>query len=111
MGYFVTGATGFIGRHLVSNLPKRKGSVHMLVRKSFPEMLEAIGKRMGCDMTRVIAVNGDMTAAKCPTLAPEEAADLLVKAIIEKPSRAGSRPGCGSSRRCLMRWCRKLAKW
>lgn len=33
MGYFVTGATGFIGRYLVGNLLKRKGSVHVLVRE------------------------------------------------------------------------------
>jgi uncharacterized protein YbjT (DUF2867 family) len=33
MSYFVTGATGFIGRFLVGNLLKRKGTVHVLVRK------------------------------------------------------------------------------
>ena len=65
MSYFVTGATGFIGRHLVSNLLKRKGTVHVLVRKGSSKKLEAIGKKMGWDMTRVIAVNGDMTAATC----------------------------------------------
>ena len=31
MAYFVTGATGFIGRFLVSNLLKRRGTVHVLV--------------------------------------------------------------------------------
>ena len=65
MSYFVTGATGFIGRHLVSNLLKRKGSVHVLLRKGSHKKLAAIGKQMGWDMSRVIAVNGDMTAAKC----------------------------------------------
>ncbi|MHB8912055.1 MAG: SDR family oxidoreductase [Lysobacter sp.] len=65
MSYFVTGATGFIGRHLVSNLLKRKGSVHVLVRKSSHKKLAAIGRQMGWDMSRVIAVNGDMTAGKC----------------------------------------------
>jgi len=65
MSYFVTGATGFIGRHLVSNLLKRKGPIHVLVRKGSRRKLEAIGKRMGWDMSRVIAVSGDMTAAKC----------------------------------------------
>ena len=34
MAYFVTGGTGFIGRFLIDNLLKRKGSVvHVLVRK------------------------------------------------------------------------------
>jgi len=65
MSYFVTGATGFIGRHLVSNLLKRKGSIHVLVRKSSHKKLAAIGKTMGWDMSRVIAVSGDMTAGKC----------------------------------------------
>lgn len=65
MSYFVTGATGFIGRHLVSNLLKRKGNVHVLLRKGSQKKLAAIGKRMGWDMSRVIAVNGDMTAPKC----------------------------------------------
>ena len=65
MSYFVTGATGFIGRHLVSNLLKRKGPVHVLVRKGSRSKLAAIGKKMGWDMARVIAVHGDMTAPKC----------------------------------------------
>ena len=65
MSYFVTGATGFIGRHLVSNLLKRKGTIHVLVRKGSSKKLVAIGQKMGWDMTRVIVVHGDMTAATC----------------------------------------------
>jgi thioester reductase-like protein len=53
MSYFVTGATGFIGRHLVANLLKRKGTVYVLVRKDSQKKLEAIGERMGWDMARV----------------------------------------------------------
>ena len=33
MAYFVTGATGFIGRFLVANLLKRGEPVYVLVRK------------------------------------------------------------------------------
>ncbi len=33
MSYFVTGATGFIGRHLVEQLLKRDGEIHVLVRE------------------------------------------------------------------------------
>ena len=33
MSYFVTGATGFLGRFLVDKLLRRKGSIHVLVRK------------------------------------------------------------------------------
>ena len=32
MAYFVTGGTGFIGRFLIDNLLKRKGTIHVLVR-------------------------------------------------------------------------------
>src|SRR5688500_815947 len=65
MSYFVTGATGFLGRHLVSNLLKRKGTIHVLVRKDSQKKLDAIGGQMGCDMKRVVPVVGDVTAAKC----------------------------------------------
>lgn len=60
MSYFVTGATGFIGRHLVSNLLKRKGTVYVLVRKSSQAKLRDIGERMGWDMARVQPVLGDL---------------------------------------------------
>lgn len=60
MSYFVTGATGFIGRHLVSNLLKRKGTVYVLVRKSSQAKLRDIGERMGWDMARVQPVVGDL---------------------------------------------------
>jgi thioester reductase-like protein len=33
MGYFVTGATGFIGRRLVERLLERRGKIHVLVRE------------------------------------------------------------------------------
>lgn len=64
MSYFVTGATGFIGRHLVSNLLKRKGTVFVLVRKSSQARLKDIGERMGWDMARVQIVTGDLGKAK-----------------------------------------------
>jgi NAD(P)-dependent dehydrogenase (short-subunit alcohol dehydrogenase family) len=65
MSYFVTGATGFIGRFLVGNLLRRKGMVHVLVRKDSMKKLEAIGRKMGWDMKRVVPVAGDMTAPRC----------------------------------------------
>ncbi len=39
--YFVTGATGFIGRHLVERLLEREGDIHVLVREGSREKLEA----------------------------------------------------------------------
>ncbi|NUO76035.1 MAG: SDR family oxidoreductase, partial [Lysobacter sp.] len=65
MSYFVTGATGFIGRFLVSNLLKRKGTIYVLVRKDSQKKYEATAKKMGWDLKRVVPVYGDMTAAKC----------------------------------------------
>jgi NAD(P)-dependent dehydrogenase (short-subunit alcohol dehydrogenase family) len=40
MTYFVTGATGFIGRHLVERLLAREGDVYVLVREGSAEKLD-----------------------------------------------------------------------
>ena len=40
MSYFVTGATGFIGRHLVERLLEREGDIYVLVREGSTEKLE-----------------------------------------------------------------------
>jgi len=61
MSYFVTGATGFIGRFLVSNILKRKGPVHVLVRKGSEKKLDAIAEKMGWDRKRIIPVTGDLS--------------------------------------------------
>ena len=65
MGYFVTGGSGFIGRHLIDNLLKRKGTIHVLVRKDSLKKFDALAKKMGWDSKRVLPVTGDMTAPKC----------------------------------------------
>ncbi len=64
MSYFVTGATGFIGRYLVSNLLKRKGAVHVLVRKGSEKKLDAIAEKMGWDRKRIVPVTGDLSKPK-----------------------------------------------
>ena len=61
MSYFVTGATGFIGRFLVSNLLKRKGTVHVLLRKGSEKKLDAIATSMGWDRKRIVVVTGDLS--------------------------------------------------
>ena len=62
MSYFVTGATGFIGRFLVAELlDHREGDVHVLVRESSLPRLRAADRRSGTP-TRVIPVVGDLGA-------------------------------------------------
>ncbi len=59
MTYFVTGATGFIGRHLVAELlRKREGEVFALVREASRERLDELIEGWG---DRVTAVAGDLT--------------------------------------------------
>ena len=60
MTYFVTGATGFIGRHLVEKLYARKGTIYCLVRKGSTEKFEALRERLGDDGKRLVAVQGDI---------------------------------------------------
>lgn len=65
MAYFVTGGTGFIGRFLIDNLLKRKGTIHVLVRKDSMKKFEAVAKQRGWDRKRVLPVAGEMTAPRC----------------------------------------------
>ena len=64
MNYFVTGATGFIGRYLIANLLKRPGTIHVLVRKGSEKKFDGIAAKMGWDRKRVLPVLGDLAAAK-----------------------------------------------
>ena len=61
MSYFVTGATGFIGRHLVERLLEREGDIHVLVREGSQEKLDALRERWGGDGDRVKPVTGDLS--------------------------------------------------
>jgi NAD(P)-dependent dehydrogenase (short-subunit alcohol dehydrogenase family) len=60
MAYFVTGATGFIGRYLVANLLRRGEPIYVLVRKSSLKKLAAQREEWGADEKQVIAVIGDI---------------------------------------------------
>ncbi len=61
MSYFVTGATGFIGRHLIEELlDHRDGTIYVLVREgSLPRMQKMIEL---WETDRVVPVVGDLTA-------------------------------------------------
>ncbi len=61
MAYFVTGATGFIGRNLVELLLEREGTVYVLVREGSKGRLEELRNRWGVDEDRVVGVVGDLS--------------------------------------------------
>ncbi|HSN21219.1 MAG TPA: SDR family oxidoreductase [Usitatibacter sp.] len=61
MAYFVTGATGFIGRFLVQRLLRRRGPVYVLVRKGSLAKLEERRRDWGEAGARVIPVVGDLS--------------------------------------------------
>ena len=61
MSYFVTGATGFIGRRLVDELvDHRDGEIFVLCREGSLPRMETLVRRWGAD--RVIPVVGDLSA-------------------------------------------------
>ncbi|HLS57612.1 MAG TPA: SDR family oxidoreductase, partial [Zeimonas sp.] len=61
MDYFITGATGFIGRRLVRKLLARRGAiVHFLVRDASPPKLAPLYEAWGVDKSRAIPVVGDI---------------------------------------------------
>ncbi len=60
MSYFVTGATGFIGRHLVQELiDHREGEIFVLVREGSMARMETLLRRWGS--SRVQTVVGDLS--------------------------------------------------
>ncbi|MEO5734036.1 MAG: SDR family oxidoreductase [Rubrivivax sp.] len=65
MDYFVTGATGFIGKRLVKTLLARRGStVHFLMRQGSEDKLPALYEYWGVPKSRAVPVKGDLTSKK-----------------------------------------------
>ena len=65
MHYFVTGATGFIGKRLVKKLLERKGAVvHFLIRKESDNKVAALREFWGVTAARVVPVHGDLTSKR-----------------------------------------------
>jgi NAD(P)-dependent dehydrogenase (short-subunit alcohol dehydrogenase family) len=65
MQYFVTGATGFIGKRLVQKLLLRKGAVvHVLIRPGSEAKLKDLREFCGVGATRLLPVSGDLTRKK-----------------------------------------------
>jgi NAD(P)-dependent dehydrogenase (short-subunit alcohol dehydrogenase family) len=64
MSYFVTGGTGFIGRHLIERLLKRPGTIYVLVRKGSQAKFDDLVERTGAAKGRLVPVVGDLTRPK-----------------------------------------------
>jgi thioester reductase-like protein len=65
MQYFVTGATGFIGKRLVKTLLARKGAVvHFLLRRESEGKVADLLAYWGTTKARAVPVFGDLTAKK-----------------------------------------------
>ena len=64
MAYFVTGATGFIGRRLVKKLLQREGEIYFLILEREMPKLEELRVFWGGNEQRIIPVVGDLTQPK-----------------------------------------------
>ena len=65
MQYFVTGATGFIGKRLVKKLLERKGAVvHFLMREASKDKVASLREYWGVSAARAVPVFGDLTSKK-----------------------------------------------
>ena len=61
MGYFVTGATGFIGRHFVQELvDHREGTIFVLCREASLDRMQSLVQSWGSN--RVVPVVGDLSS-------------------------------------------------
>ena len=60
MNYFVTGATGFVGRHLVEELLKRDGTIYVLVREGSRGKIDGLIDELDAG-DRIVPVSGDMS--------------------------------------------------
>src|SRR3954447_3015859 len=81
MAYFVTGATGFIGRHLVEQLLKRDGDIYVLVREGSLDKLQERIDQWGPEAKeRVKPVTGDL-GEKRLGVGDEQVAELKAAGI------------------------------
>lgn len=61
MSYFVTGATGFIGRFFVGKLLARRGTVYVLARRASKAKVDELKARYPEAAERIVPIWGDLT--------------------------------------------------
>ncbi|MGD9264745.1 MAG: SDR family oxidoreductase, partial [Lysobacterales bacterium] len=63
MNYFITGGTGFIGRHVIAELLEKKprAKIYVLVRSDSKKKFNQQKVHWGDDARRVTAITGDLT--------------------------------------------------
>ena len=76
MNYFVTGATGFVGRHLVEELLKREGTIYALVREGSRGKIDSLAQRLNAG-DRIVPVPGDLSKPALGVEAFDEKIDHL----------------------------------
>ncbi len=81
MSYFVTGATGFIGRNMVKRLLERGDApIYILIRESSLSKLDELKAQLGGASERVIPVVGDLTQ---PALGVSEQDRAMLKGKVQ----------------------------
>jgi NAD(P)-dependent dehydrogenase (short-subunit alcohol dehydrogenase family) len=80
VNYFVTGATGFIGRNLVERLLQREGTIYALVRDGSRGRLEELRTAWGADGARVVPIAGDLAQ---PGLGVSEEDLLTLRGVVD----------------------------
>ncbi len=80
MNYFVTGATGFIGRNLVQRLLQRDGTIYALVRAGSRGRLEELRTSWGADGARIVPISGDLAQ---PGLGVSEEDQLTLRGDVD----------------------------